>query len=210
MVSHRYSEGVPPGLPTWVNLANLFTLIRLACVPFAVQAILREEHGRALALVLFAGLTDTIDGTLARRFGMATSVGAYLDPITDKIYLSAVFICLAIISSVPRWLVAIIFMRDALILAGAGVAIVFFRMRQFPPSVWGKASTFLQIFCALVVMIGNAAPGSVAARWAPALFLPVALLTSFSGLHYLWRIVSQQRAARLGLATPPRAPSGIW
>jgi len=140
-----------------------------------------------LAIVLIAGLTDIIDGTLARRFGMATSIGAYLDPITDKIFLSAVYIALAMISSVPWWLVIEIFLRDFLILAGSGAAILFLRMRHFPPSVWGKASTFLQIFCALVIMIGNAAPGSVASRWGGALIWPVAVLTAFSGLHYLWR-----------------------
>jgi cardiolipin synthase len=171
----------------WLNIANLLTLVRLACVPFAVHAILRQEPGRALAIVLFGGLTDTLDGTLARRFGMATSVGAYLDPITDKIFLSAVYIALATISSVPWWLVIEIFLRDFLILAASAAAILFLHVRHFPPSVWGKASTFLQILCALVVMIGNAAPDSVASRWAGALIWPVAVLTAFSGIHYVWR-----------------------
>ena len=174
-------------MPRWVNLANLFTLIRLACVPFAVHAILREQHGRALVIVLAGGVTDIIDGTLARRFGMGTRVGAYLDPITDKIFLSAVYISLAAISRVPRWLVIEIFARDFLILASCGAAILALHIHKFPPSVWGKASTFLQILCALVVMIGNAAPDSGASRWAAALFWPVAALTAFSGIHYLWR-----------------------
>src|SRR5437870_12257387 len=126
-------------MPRWLNVANLFTLVRLAAVPFAVQAILRREHKRALAIVLVAALTDTIDGTLARRFGMATRVGAYLDPITDKLFLSAVYISLASISSVPWWLVIEIFSRDFLILASCGAAILFLGVRSFPPSVWGKA-----------------------------------------------------------------------
>jgi cardiolipin synthase len=180
-------------VPRWLNLANLFTLIRLACVPFAVQAILRHQHDRALTIVLAAGLTDVIDGTLARRFGMATSVGAYLDPITDKLFLSAVYVALAMISSVPWWLMIEIFLRDFLILAGSGAAILFLHMRHFPPSVWGKASTFLQIFCALMIMIGNAAPGSAASRWAGALIWPVAVLTAFSGLHYLWRVLARNK-----------------
>src|SRR5258708_40035081 len=92
-------------VPPWLNAANLFTLVRLAAVPFAVQAILLEHHGRALAIVLAAGLTDAVDGALARHFGMATSVGAYLDPIVDKLFLSAIYISLATVSSVPWWLV---------------------------------------------------------------------------------------------------------
>ena len=176
-------------MPRWLNIANLFTLLRLACVPFAVQAILRQQHERALGIVLAAALTDTIDGTLARRFAMATNVGAYLDPITDKIFLSAVYIALAKIGSVPWWLVIEIFARDFLILAASGAAILFLRIRHFPPSLWGKASTFLQILCALVVMIGNAAPGSAASRLGGALIWPVAVLTAFTGVHYLWREV---------------------
>ena len=171
----------------WLNVANLFTLARLAAVPFAVRAILLGRHGRALVIVLAAGLSDTVDGAIARRFGMTTSVGAYLDPIVDKIFLSAVYISLAMISSVPWWLVVEIFTRDFLILAFSGLAIVFLRMRRFPPSIWGKASTFLQILCALLVMIGNAFPDTAAARWSGVLIWPVALLTGFSGVHYLWR-----------------------
>src|ERR1700694_3730165 len=174
-------------VPRWLNIANLLTLARLAAVPFAVHAILTHQHRRALAIVLVAGLTDTVDGALARRFGMATSVGAYLDPIVDKLFLSAVYISLAMIASVPWWLVIEIFSRDFLILASCGAAILFLRMRRFPPSIWGKASTFLQILCALVIMIGNAAPESAAARWSGLPICPVAALTGFSGLHYLWR-----------------------
>jgi cardiolipin synthase len=174
-------------VPPWLNLANLFTLARLAAVPFAVRAILVGQHGRALAIVLAAGLSDTVDGALARRFDMTTSVGAYLDPIVDKLFLSAVYISLAMISSVPWWLVVEIFSRDFLILASCGAAILFLRLRRFPPSIWGKASTFLQILCALLIMIGNAAPHSAAARWSGVLIWPVAVLTGFSGIHYLWR-----------------------
>jgi cardiolipin synthase (CMP-forming) len=174
-------------VPRWLNIANLFTLVRLASIPFAVQAILSEQPGRALAIVLTAGLTDAIDGALARRFEITTRLGAYLDPITDKLFLSAVYISLAAISSVPWWLVVEIFSRDVLILASSGAMILFLRMRRFPPSVWGKASTFLQILYALIVMIGNAAPGYGVSRWAGALIWPVAALTGFSGIHYFWR-----------------------
>ena len=174
-------------VPAWLNVANLFTLARLAGVPFAVHAILIGQHGLALAIVLAAGLSDTVDGAIARRFGMTTSVGAYLDPIVDKLFLSSVYISLAMIATVPWWLVVEIFTRDFLILASCGAAILFLRMRRFPPSIWGKASTFLQILCALVIMIGNAAPASAAARWSGMLIWPVAILTGFSGVHYLWR-----------------------
>ncbi len=177
-------------MPRWVNAANLFTLLRLTLVPFALRAILTGQHKRALTLVLIAGLTDVIDGTLARHFGMATNVGAYLDPIVDKFFLSAVYISLAVVSAVPSWLVIEIFARDVLILLACGGAILFAGVRSFPPSVWGKASTFLQILCALSIMIGNVNPSWKASL---ALVWPVAILTAFSGVHYLWRGIRGQK-----------------
>ena len=140
-----WAASIVETVPRWVNAANLFTLVRLTLVPFAVRAILAGQHKRALTLVLIAGLTDVIDGTLARHFGMATDVGAYFDPIVDKCFLSAVYISLAVVSKVPRWLVIEIFTRDVLILGACGAAMLFAGARRFPPSVWGKASTFLQI-----------------------------------------------------------------
>ena len=163
-------------------------------MPFAVQDILNGHHSRALIIVLLAALTDTIDGTLARRFGMATSVGAYFDPIVDKLFLSAVYISLAMISTVPWWLVIELFARDVVILGSSGTLILLDRRRRFPPSIWGKASTFLQIACALAILVNNAFPDAIPGGWAYSLFLPVAALTAFSGIHYLWRGVINLRA----------------
>jgi len=166
-------------MPRWLNIANLFTLGRLIAIPFAVQAILAREHQRALVIVLVAGLTDAIDGALARRFGLMTSVGAYFDPIVDKIFLSSVYLSLAAISRVPWWLVIEIFTRDLLILGSSGALLILRRSRRFPPSVWGKASTLLQIALALVILLDREAPD--------VLIWTVAALTGFSGIHYFWR-----------------------
>jgi len=174
-------------MPDWINIANLFTLGRLLAVPFAALDILAGNHTRALTIVLVAALTDVIDGTLARRLGVATNAGAFLDPIVDKIFLSAVYICLAMISTVPWWLVVEIFTRDAIILASSGALLALHRMRRFPPSIWGKASTFLQIALALAILVNNAYPGAGAFEWQRALIWPVAALTAFSGVHYMWR-----------------------
>lgn len=180
-----------------LNVANLLTLARLLAVPFAVQAILSGEHRRALVIVLVAGLTDTIDGAIARRFGVATTAGAYFDPIVDKIFLSAVYVSLAASSGRPPWwLVIEIFTRDVLILASSAALLVYGK-RRFPPSVWGKASTFLQIALALALLIDNAFPGFAGAS--DGLVWAVAALTAFSGIHYLWRGIrelnSSSRAA---------------
>lgn len=178
-----------------MNAANLLTLARLIAVPFAVHAILAGQHRSALAIVLAAGLTDAVDGAVARHLGAATDVGAYFDPIVDKLFLSAVYISLAVISKVPVWLVIEIFTRDFLILAASGTVIALTATRRFPPSFWGKSSTFLQILCALVIMISNAWPEPAASRWADGLVWPVAALTGFSGIHYFWRGFRSLKAA---------------
>jgi cardiolipin synthase len=184
-------------MPRWLNVANLFTLVRLVAVPFAMHSVLSGAHGRALAIVGVAALTDAVDGTLARRFGMATPEGAYFDPIVDKLFLSGIFLALGLAGSAPWWLVIEIFTRDVLILAASGAAIVLARKRRFPPSVWGKASTFLQIVYALWLLLANA----TGARRPDLLIWPVAVLTAFSGVHYIWRGVRELQAA------PRPAPS---
>ena len=179
-------------MPRWLNIANLFTFVRLIAVPFAMRSVLAGEHGRALAIVAVAALTDAVDGTLARRFGTATPEGAYFDPIVDKVFLSAIFISLALIGSAPWWIVIEIFLRDVVILTASGLSMWLLRRRLFPPSVWGKASTFLQIVYALWLMLANAAGWQ---RPEP-LMWAVAALTAFSGAHYIWRGIRELNAAQ--------------
>ena len=174
-----------------LTLANLFTLARLVLAPFVVLAILHGQYSRAIILFFLAGITDVIDGFLARRFGEGTRAGAYFDPIADKILLSAIYIALAAAGAIRWWMVALVFARDILILGMAVYGLLFTSVRKFPPSVWGKISTFLQIAAALVVM---GARDGIPAPVDFALWLMVAG-TVWSGLHYAWqgiRIISQE------------------
>jgi cardiolipin synthase len=151
--------------------------------PFVAADILEGYYGRAIALSFFAGLTDVIDGLLARKMGEATPTGAYLDPIADKILLSAIYVALGIAKAIPWWMVGIVFARDVLILGMAAYGLLFTSIRKFPPSVWGKLSTFFQISAALMVMCSRAGfPAPVTL----AVWLMVAA-TVWSGLHYAWR-----------------------
>src|SRR5689334_18876421 len=136
-------------MPRWLNIANALTLLRLLLVPLIVRDVLDGRHVQALQIFAVAAITDLLDGYLARRLGLATPVGAYLDPIADKCLLSGIFLALAAASLVPRWLVVIIFGRDLYILAGAIVLLTLTPVRKFPPSVWGKLSTFVQIATAV-------------------------------------------------------------
>ncbi len=165
------------------NLPNLFTLARLVLAPFVAMDILRGRYGRAIILLFAAGFTDVIDGFLARRLQVSTPAGAYFDPIADKILLSVIYVSLGIAGAIPWWMVAVVFGRDVLILAMAGYGLWFTSLRKFPPSVWGKVSTFFQIAAALVVMGARA---GIPAPVTLALCLMV-LGTFVSGVHYVWR-----------------------
>jgi cardiolipin synthase (CMP-forming) len=166
-----------------LNLPNLFTLARLLLAPFIASDILHGRYGRAIILLFAAGFTDVIDGLLARRFQTSTRLGAYFDPIADKILLSVIYISLALAGAIPWWMVAVVFGRDVLILAMAGYGLLFTSLRKFPPSVWGKISTFFQIAAALVVMGARAA---IPAPVTLALSLMI-VATVVSGVHYFWR-----------------------
>ena len=166
-----------------MNLANALTALRLVLTPFVVWRFLAGDCRGAFGLLLVAGLTDAVDGFVARRFGQETRTGAYLDPIADKLLLVSVYVSLGIVGVVPMWLVGLVVGRDVLILAMAGIGLLFMRERNFPPSVWGKLSTAIQILTALVAVVGCVTGYSL-----PAVFIwATALATGWSGLHYLWR-----------------------
>lgn len=171
------------------NLPNLFTLARLVLAPFVASDILHNHYGRAIILLFIAGFTDVIDGFLARRLQSSTLAGAYFDPIADKIMLSVIYVSLGIAGALQWWMVGVVFGRDVLILAMAGYGLLFTSLRKFPPSVWGKISTFFQIAAALVVMGARA---GIPAPVTLALSLMVAG-TVISGLHYAWRGVVMLR-----------------
>jgi len=172
-----------------LNAPNLFTLARLILAPFIASDILNGRYGRAIILSFIAGFTDVIDGYLARKLGESSRVGAYFDPIADKILLSVVYLALGWAHAIPWWMVGLVFGRDLLILAMAAYGLAFTKVRKFPPSIWGKLSTFLQISAALVVM---GAKDGIPAPVDLAVWLMVAG-TIGSGVHYMWRGITLLR-----------------
>lgn len=171
----------------WLNPANLLTLVRIAVMPVLIHAILDGRNERALWVLFVAALTDAADGAVARRFEFKSRFGAYLDPIADKLLLVGIYLALAFIGRAPVWLVAMIFVRDVLIVLVAAIGLFFLGRSSYPPSLWGKASTFFQLTYALALMAHNVWPGSPT-RWLESpLMLAVAVFTTVSGLHYCWR-----------------------
>jgi cardiolipin synthase (CMP-forming) len=181
-------------MPRWVNLANLLTVARLVLVPLVIRAILEEDHGRALVLFACAAVTDGLDGLAARLSGYVTQLGSYLDPIADKCLLSGVFVALAVAGSVPRWFVAVIFGRDFYILAAVGFLLWITPVRRFPPSTWGKASTFIQVLTATMWLAEDAVPFPLLESASRAMLWPCAVFTVWSGVHYTWRGLQLARA----------------
>jgi cardiolipin synthase len=172
---------------TWLTLPNLFTLARLLLAPVVVWEILNRRPFAALCIFAAAAATDLIDGYLARHFGAATAAGAFLDPIADKLLLTGVYLALALARSVPWWLVGAIFGRDLLILAASAIALLATKLRAFPPSRWGKASTFFQIITAVCFLGRDALGWPVLSVLSAALVWPTLALTVWSGFHYGWR-----------------------
>jgi cardiolipin synthase (CMP-forming) len=182
----------------WLTLPNLFTLTRLMLAPIVVYAILDRRALAALSVFAAASATDIIDGYLARHFGSATAAGAYLDPIADKLLLTGVYLALALGGSIPWWVVGVIFGRDLFILTASAVALLATNLRTFPPSMWGKASTFSQIVTAVAFLGRNALGSPFFATLSGALIWPMLALTVWSGTNYGWRgarLLRSHRAA---------------
>lgn len=166
------------------NVANQLTIFRLLVIPVILIAILYGRHGSALALFLIAAATDAVDGVVARRLKQRTALGAYLDPIADKLLLSSMFFILALIHSVPWWVTILVLSRDVIILITTLVVALFTAIRRFPPSALGKLNTFVQIVAVLAVMLRNASQNPVTAWLASILVWLTAASTVVSGVHY--------------------------
>jgi cardiolipin synthase len=174
-------------MPSWVNVPNFFTLLRLLLVPFIIQAIRAGAHTLALVLFAVAAFTDILDGASARRFGVVSQAGAYLDPIADKCLLSGVYLALAVARILPWWFVAVIFGRDIYILASAVILMLFTSVKRFPPTIWGKLSTFVQIVTAVAWMSRDVLQLPVLDALSSAMLWPCMVFTVWSGIHYTWR-----------------------
>ena len=170
------------------KLPNLLSLLRAALAPAVAWTILRGHERLALAVLLLAAITDFLDGWAARKLRVESALGAYLDPIADKLLLVTVYFSEGLAGYLPPWLVALVFGRDLMILAFAAWALCFTRLRSFPPSIWGKISTAAQIATGLAVL------ADPSARLDRGLVLATAAVpTAWSGLHYIWRGIMMLR-----------------
>src|SRR3984893_7519872 len=134
------------------TVPNQITLLRLGFLPIFLALISYERYRWALLVLVVAGFHDGLDGLLTRRLNQMRSLGAYLDPIADKLLLSSSFVILAFKKEITWWLTIIVLSRDVLILVVAVVIILIWGYRPFPPSLLGKMTTFFQIVLVFTVV----------------------------------------------------------
>jgi cardiolipin synthase len=136
-----------------LSAPNQLTLLRMMFLPFIVINLVEGHYFWALLLFIFAGLSDGLDGLLARTLKQQTTLGQYLDPIADKLLLSTVFLVLSIMRKIPWKFTVLVFSRDISILAASAVLFAIAGLRDFRPSIFGKANTFAQVAAVFFVML---------------------------------------------------------
>ncbi len=174
--------------------ANQLTLLRFVFLPFFIIAIEYGHYRWALLIFVIAGVTDGLDGLLARLFHQQTDIGAFLDPIADKVLLSSAFILLAVKGKVGWWLTILVLSRDVLIIATVTIIVLFSDYRTFPPSLYGKINTVAQILAVLVVMAAQVVSAPQLHSTGRLLLYLVAVTTVISGVHYIFSIARRLRA----------------
>jgi len=168
-----------------LTLANRLTILRILVTPVIVVLLLYRQMGAALTLFLLAGVTDGLDGLVARSWKQKTALGMVLDPLADKLLLTSTVITLTILKELPRWFAIILVSRDLFLIGGSMLLYMFLGKLGTPPSWLGKLTTGFQLATVLLAMVDNFLPVIK-----PAL-LPVVVVTLgatvVSGLDYVYR-----------------------
>lgn len=178
------------------TVPNQITLLRLGFLPIFLALISYERYKWALLVLVVAGLSDMLDGVLARRLNQKSSLGAYLDPIADKLLLSSSFVILAFEHKIGWWVAIIVLSRDTLILIVAVVILLTSGYRPFPPSIFGKLTTFFEIALVFIVVLTAAYPAFHSRLLLNALADVVTVFASVSALHYSFAITRHAPAAQ--------------
>jgi cardiolipin synthase len=171
-----------------LNLPNLITLLRIGAIPLFLILLTDERYTEALVVFVLAGVTDSIDGAVARLTNSHTTLGAYIDPLADKLLLVSSFLILAFLGFIPRWLAILVISRDVIILFG--FAVLYFitgHSIAVRPTLVGKASTFFQLLIVTLALVALHNPAwRFPLLWHATLTLAGVAVT-VSGLQYLSR-----------------------
>jgi cardiolipin synthase len=170
-----------------MNIPNFITLIRIILVPIVVILLIQGSFRKALVVFIVAGISDAVDGFLARFMHQQTVIGAYLDPIADKALLISTFVTLSILHIIPAWLAVIVISRDFIILLGISVLFIMSVSVEIRPALVSKMTTLLQVGTIFLALFIRCLPDGVDHKWLDIFFWGTAIFTVVSGLHYMSR-----------------------
>src|SRR5215204_5833319 len=176
-----------------LTIPNLISFLRMALIPVFASLLFYGYGATALVVFLIAGISDGLDGFIARRFNQESELGTIIDPIADKLLMTTAFIILTMPNvleptrhlPVPFWVTAAVIGRDVLIITVAGAINVMTGFRGFKPSLLGKASTFVQIIAVGLILLSPVVDYSF---YLPTTYTVVALFAVLSGIHYIFHV----------------------
>jgi cardiolipin synthase len=168
-----------------MNLPNSLTMLRIFLIPFFIGFLTYERYDWALGALLIAGVTDVLDGVIARLADQRTKLGAYLDPLADKMLLTSAFVTLSVLHLVPVWIAIVVVSRDLIIVAGTLLLHVTQTPLEVVPTALGKGTTLVQLSYLVLVLILIYRHEEVG-QLLPLLVLMLTL-TIVSGLQYVYR-----------------------
>jgi cardiolipin synthase len=192
-----------------VTIPNLLSLLRMGLTPLFLVAVVNSQPGLALGIFAVAGVTDALDGFIARAYGQQSRLGAYLDPVADKLLLMSAYVALAIPgvhpgATIPVWVTMLVIARDLIIVIFALVTYLALGLTRFRPTWISKVNTTVQVVAAILVLTSGVWQWLVPiAEWS---VYAVALTTVASGVGYFpvaARMMAEQR--REGATVPPPA-----
>lgn len=186
-----------------LTLPNFLTFLRMAIVPFFVLAVFAHEFRLAVWIFVISGITDVLDGWIARTFDLESRMGALLDPLADKVLLTAAYVSLAVPHGqavvIPIWLAILTLFRDFLIMLMAFVFYMFEGIKSFPPTWAGKLTTVMHVATVSLVLLANVTP--VPQGILQSCFYLSFVLVIVSGFSYIYRssrAIEEERQARIG------------
>ena len=167
-----------------MNIPNVITVIRIILVPFLVIFLIEDQFDLALLVFIAAGISDAADGFLARLLNQRTTIGAFIDPVADKLLINTSIVTLAILDIMPSWLAVLVISRDVIILLGVGLLELTDRLREINPTIDSKITTFFQLACIFIYLASERVPDLL--RWDLHVLTATAVATIISGLHYIF------------------------
>ncbi len=170
-----------------MNLPNFLSLLRIILVPVIIIFLIQEEYTDALITFTIAGLTDIFDGLLARALNKQTKLGAFIDPMADKLLLASSFVSLSVVGLIPSWLTVIVISRDFIIVLGMVILSMMSITYEIKPAFISKVTTVLQLATIFFALLYQAISHEISFRWIIMLCWVTAIFTIISGVTYITR-----------------------